>query len=275
LVELDLPPALEFHPRVHVEKLRQFNEDAERFPTRRQINRQVAVHGKRRQKEWGVERILAEREVEGEGIQYLLLWEGYTTADASWQWEWNLGNASDLVAEWRERKEREQQNDLLSQQQVQENSSSIALDDEKEEKPNETSKSTYASIAQSGSVKETSKRAEAKEKMQEQNESGITQQKQKEQQQRRRVKIEEERMQDRARRERGSRAQRRNVVGEEKNSISQGQQLQNDGASRLRKEEQVGRKGEEEMQERKEENSEWVEVRRSKRVAALRKKGRE
>jgi RNase H-like domain found in reverse transcriptase/Reverse transcriptase (RNA-dependent DNA polymerase)/Integrase zinc binding domain/Chromo (CHRromatin Organisation MOdifier) domain len=285
LVELDLPPALEFHPRsrVHVEKLRQFNEDAERFPTRRQINRQVAVHGKRRQKEWGVERILAEREVEGEGIQYLLLWEGYTTADASWQWEWNLGNASDLVAEWRERKEREQQNDLLSQQQVPENSSSIALDDidEKKEEPiaNETSKTTYASIVKSGRggvhvKEERSKSAEAKEEMQQQNESRITQQlqKQKQQQQRRRVKMQEERVQDQARRERESRAQRRNVIGEEKNSISQRQQLQNDGASGLRKKEEVEEKGEEEMQEKEEENSGWVEVRRSKRVAALRKK---
>lgn len=109
LVELDLPPALEFYPRVHVEKLKPFIEDATRFPTRRQINRQVAQHGKRRKKEWGVERILAEREVEGEGIQYLLLWEGYTTADASWQWEWNLENASQLVADWKEQKRREAQ----------------------------------------------------------------------------------------------------------------------------------------------------------------------
>jgi len=106
LVELDLPPALEFHPKVHVEKLKPFTENPSRFPTRRQINRQVALQGKRRKKEWGVERILAEREVEGEGTQYLLLWEGYTTADASWQWERNLGNASQLVSEWKELKER-------------------------------------------------------------------------------------------------------------------------------------------------------------------------
>ena len=139
LVELDLPPALEFHPRVHVEKLRAFVEDVSRFPTRRQINRQVALQGKRKKKEWGVERILAEREVEGEGIQYLLLWEGYTTADASWQWESNLGNVSQLLLEWKQQKERgaqeeEQQRDSIPLVRTQTNHKDEKSKEDEEEK---------------------------------------------------------------------------------------------------------------------------------------------
>ena len=105
LLELDLPPALEIHSRVHVEKLKAFSEDPTRFPTRRQVNRQMAVFGKRKKKEWEVERIVAEREVDGV-MQYLVLWLGWNTTDATWEPEENLEHAQEILAEWRQLQQR-------------------------------------------------------------------------------------------------------------------------------------------------------------------------
>lgn len=101
-VELDLPPALEIHRRVHVEKLKPFHEDKKRFPTREQIHRPLAARGKRANKEFEVKQILAEREDEEGWIEYLVAWTGYGMNDASWQKEWQLTNAPKVVKAWKQ-----------------------------------------------------------------------------------------------------------------------------------------------------------------------------
>jgi hypothetical protein len=106
LVELEFPPALKINPVVHVEKLKLFKEDAARFPTRRQVNRQVAQEGRGENREYEVERIVAER-VDERGLrEYLVLWVGYGLTDASWEPEENLANAPVVVAAWK-RQQRE------------------------------------------------------------------------------------------------------------------------------------------------------------------------
>jgi hypothetical protein len=100
-VELELPPALQINPVVHVEKLKLFKEDPKRFPTRRQENRQVAQEGRGQNKAYEVERIVAER-VDEKGLRdYLVLWVGYGLTDASWEPEENLAQAPEVVASWK------------------------------------------------------------------------------------------------------------------------------------------------------------------------------
>ena len=110
-VELDLPEALEIHRRVHVEKLKPFHEDKKRFPTRQQINRPLAARGKRANKEFEVDRILAEREDEEGWIEYLVTWTGYGANDASWQKEWQLENAPEVVQAWKQQQIQHQRPD--------------------------------------------------------------------------------------------------------------------------------------------------------------------
>jgi hypothetical protein len=99
-VEVKLPPALEIHPRLHVERLKPFKEDKKRFPTRRQVYRPIAVIGKRKKAEFEIERIVDEREIEDGWKEYLVTWKGYSIDDASWQKEWQMGNAKAVIDRW-------------------------------------------------------------------------------------------------------------------------------------------------------------------------------
>ena len=100
-VELELPAALQINRTVHVEKLRLFKDEPARFPTRRQVNRQVAQIGRGKSKEWEVESIVAERANERAEREYLVLWVGYGLTDASWEPEENLAGAPVVMREWR------------------------------------------------------------------------------------------------------------------------------------------------------------------------------
>jgi hypothetical protein len=100
LVELVLPDVMKRRfNKFHISKLRKWKEDPTRFPTRRQVNRPTAEIVNKNQKEWGVERILADRLVNNRENQYLVLWEGYPIEDATWEPEDYLTNAKDLVDE--------------------------------------------------------------------------------------------------------------------------------------------------------------------------------
>ncbi|MGI0135350.1 MAG: reverse transcriptase domain-containing protein [Candidatus Micrarchaeaceae archaeon] len=108
-VELDLPAALEIHRRVHVEKIKPFHEDKERFPTREQINRPLPAAWKRRNKEYEVDRILAERMDDDGWTEYLVTWTGYDLNDVTWQKEWQLANAPEVLETWKRLQQQDQQ----------------------------------------------------------------------------------------------------------------------------------------------------------------------
>jgi hypothetical protein len=92
------------HPRFHIEKLKPFNDDSTRFPTRRQINRPVAeVIDKI--KEYEVQEILDERETKEKGLEYRVLWLGYPVEDATWERAGYLKNSPEIIKEWKRKKQ--------------------------------------------------------------------------------------------------------------------------------------------------------------------------
>jgi hypothetical protein len=105
LVELELPRSMSrHHPRFHIEKLKPFNDDSTRFPTRRQINRPVAeVIDK--VKEYEVQEILDERETKEKGLEYRVLWLGYPVEDATWERAAYLKNAPGIIKQWKRKKQ--------------------------------------------------------------------------------------------------------------------------------------------------------------------------
>ena len=101
-----LPPRL--HRRFHVEKLKPFNDDPTRFPTRRQINRPIAEIIDK-EKEYEVEKILGERITKEKGLEYKVLWCGYPIEDSTWERATNLQNAPEIRKEWELQKKKNKQ----------------------------------------------------------------------------------------------------------------------------------------------------------------------
>jgi len=94
--------------KFHVSKLRKWEENPTRFPTRRQINRPVAEIVDGNEKEWLVERILGERVLNNKLVEYLVLWEGYPTEDATWEPERNLKNAREVLESYKKQRDEEE-----------------------------------------------------------------------------------------------------------------------------------------------------------------------
>ncbi|MGI0135001.1 MAG: chromo domain-containing protein, partial [Candidatus Micrarchaeaceae archaeon] len=98
VVELALPPSIEIHPRVNIERIKPFvavTDEARRFPTRRQVNRQLAPLGKRKEKEWEVEEIVNERK-KGKKVEFLVVWRRWPIEDSTWEPAANLQETAAL-----------------------------------------------------------------------------------------------------------------------------------------------------------------------------------
>ena len=110
LVQLELPTVMgrRFN-KFHISKLREWKEDPLRFPTRRQINRPIAEVVDENEKEWEVERILADRVLNDNKIQYLIVWKGYPIEDATWEPEDNLANAQNILNNYKQQKKEEEE----------------------------------------------------------------------------------------------------------------------------------------------------------------------
>ena len=107
VVELKLPPSLEIYPRVNVNRIKPYSpadDENNRYPTRRQVNRQLAPLGKRQQKEWEIEEITNERK-KGRQIEYLVLWMRWPVEDSTWEPAKNLAETAALDR-WLARKRR-------------------------------------------------------------------------------------------------------------------------------------------------------------------------
>lgn len=119
-VKLALPHGI--HPSTydvfHVDRLKKYQPaDPDRFPTRVQDQRPGpdVIDGVEM---YEVEAILAERHVPGKrhrrrggNLQYLVKWTGYSTAEATWEDASALRGARDVVAQYEERKKREDQDE--------------------------------------------------------------------------------------------------------------------------------------------------------------------
>lgn len=111
VVELDLPPEMSRrHKKFHVEKLKPWRGDKEKFPTRTQRNRPVAELVEEQEPEYIVDRIVDERVVNGRQ-QYLVRWEGRPESESTWQSPAELVSALGKVEEWKRRNEGRERED--------------------------------------------------------------------------------------------------------------------------------------------------------------------
>ena len=94
---LRLPPTLQVHPVFHVSLLRAYHASGEHRRTLPPDPIHVAGAT-----EHVVARVLCQRH-RGRGLQYLVEWEGYDVADATWEPEHHLENAPTKVAEYWDR----------------------------------------------------------------------------------------------------------------------------------------------------------------------------
>jgi hypothetical protein len=102
VMELELPEVMNRKfKKFHVSKLKPWKENAARFPSRRQVNRPVAEIVNEKEPEWLVEGILGDRLDSNNKVQYLVLWEGYPVADATWEPESHLKNAKKIVDQYK------------------------------------------------------------------------------------------------------------------------------------------------------------------------------
>ena len=92
--QLLLPPTLQVHPVFHVSLLRAYNTSGEHCRTLPPDPIHVAGAT-----EHVVARVLRHRH-RGRGLQYLVEWECYDMADATWEPERHLVNAPAKVAEY-------------------------------------------------------------------------------------------------------------------------------------------------------------------------------
>jgi len=94
-VELELPKSIKIHPIVNVSRIRLYKpqmEGQKKIPLK-----PVIIEG---EEEFKVEKILNKRIVWGKE-KFLVRWKGYTAKEDTWEDRKNLGNAKELVEEFK------------------------------------------------------------------------------------------------------------------------------------------------------------------------------
>jgi len=95
-IELDLPSTVKIHPVVDVSRVCRYKDQVEG-----QKKEQPAPVIIKEEEEYKVEKILNKKKFRGKN-QYLVQWKGYTVEEDTWEPRENLGNAEDLVREFKE-----------------------------------------------------------------------------------------------------------------------------------------------------------------------------
>jgi hypothetical protein len=132
-VQLQLPNEFKIHPTFHISRLKHFHTDHTSFPGRDQeeIKRPAPIMVEdSTEPHWAVKKILGKRSV-GTGkkrkIEYLVLWEGFPRAEASWQNEKDVRGAQEAVEEF-EQREQLQEETAESEEDTQDDRESMEME---------------------------------------------------------------------------------------------------------------------------------------------------
>lgn len=113
VVRLQLPEQFKIHPTFHISRLKHFHSDHTSFPGRDQEEMKrpgPIMLEDYEEPHYVVEKILGKRVV-GKGKkkrnQYLVLWQGYPRAEASWEDEHRVKEAREAVEEYEQREQEE------------------------------------------------------------------------------------------------------------------------------------------------------------------------
>ena len=128
--ELDLPPQLQIHPVLNIDRLKPYHDGRLAFPTRPQANPRPPpeVTLENGAALFEVESIIAKRG-EGARTKYLVKWLGYPHWESTWEPASALNNARDAIAEY-ENQLQNQQADVIHHLGVIETSRPVGPGDE-------------------------------------------------------------------------------------------------------------------------------------------------
>lgn len=100
--EIELPPTLSrIHPRFHRERLKEYKDPKENFPSRTVAERPPANE---ETGEFEAEQIIDKR-IRHKRVEYLVRWKGYQEQDNTWEPAEELGNCRRLIREYERVKE--------------------------------------------------------------------------------------------------------------------------------------------------------------------------
>ena len=112
---LELPPTMRIHNVISIAHLEPATNPADDpYGRARQESPPILVDG---QEEWEIEKILRKRVTRrgrGHRTEYLVRWVGYGPQDDTWIAERDLGNANEILQEFNEREDRDQDAALVS-----------------------------------------------------------------------------------------------------------------------------------------------------------------
>jgi transposase InsO family protein len=123
--ELELPPNINIHPVINVERLREFQESPAEFGDRGEDRPPaIDVQGA---PEFEVEQILKSR-TRGGHTEYLVLWKGYPMHEATWEPEDHLDHAEEAIADFElSQRQQAQQYQREHQQRVRDSASGSTM----------------------------------------------------------------------------------------------------------------------------------------------------
>ena len=103
---LNLPPTLRIHPTVNITRIKEYKNGHLLFPSRPQLHPRPppVATSDNGAPEWEAEQIVGRRG-KGQRLQYLVKWVGYPMSEATWEWEVNVENSPELIADYEDRRE--------------------------------------------------------------------------------------------------------------------------------------------------------------------------
>jgi hypothetical protein len=103
--KLDLPPRWKVHNNIHVDRLKRYISESDKFPNRNQIVEiPPAIVTEEGQIEYEIDEILDHKfDEHNRPTKYLIKWKGYGIEDATWETADNLNNAQMAVYEYHKR----------------------------------------------------------------------------------------------------------------------------------------------------------------------------
>jgi len=113
VIELELPKSIKIHPVVNVSRVQLYKSQVKE--QKKTLPKPVIIKG---EEEFEMEKILNKRMVRGKE-KFLVRWKGYTVEEDTWENRENLGNAKELVEEFK-REYREEVKELRQQEQKEE-----------------------------------------------------------------------------------------------------------------------------------------------------------
>ena len=96
-VKLQLPTSMRIHPVVNISRIVWYKEQVE--GQKKEEGKPIEIKGA---EEWEIEKILNKKKIR-EVDKYLVWWKGFTAEHDTWMREKDLGNAREVLEEFKER----------------------------------------------------------------------------------------------------------------------------------------------------------------------------